>query len=313
VLRLLTRRLLALVPLMFVVSALVFALVLMVPGDPAVAIAGDNATAAQIRATRHALGLDRPVVVRYAEWIGRAVHGDLGTSLFSSYPVSDAIVSRLPVTASLLGVALVTALLFGIPLGVMAGYRPGTLVDRVTTVGASVGVAIPNFWLGLLLLLVFALSLGWLPAGGYVPLRQDPAGWLAHLVLPGVTLGAPGTAEIARQMRGSLADVMQQDYIRTVRGKGMRTGGVLRHAVKNALVPVVTVAGLMVSSLFGLSVLVEQVFGLPGLGQLAVESVFRRDVPMIQGIVLFVTAAVAVSNLLVDVSYGYLQPKVRQA
>lgn len=314
VLRLLARRLVALVPLLFLASVLVFGLVVLVPGDPATAIAGDGATAAQIEATRQALGLDRPLPVRYVEWVGGAVRGDLGTSLFNSYSVSAAIRSRLPVTLSLMGLALAVALAVGIPAGVFAGARRGSGADRLTTVGASVGVAVPNFWLGLMLLLLFALKLDWFPATGYVALTADPVGWLRHLVLPAVTLGAAGAAEITRQMRASMADVLQQDYIRTVRAKGLsRSRQVLKHGLKNAMIPVVTVTGLQVSRLFGLSVIIEQVFGLPGLGSLAVEAVFKRDVPVIQGVVLFVTLVVVSVNLLVDLSYGYFSPKVRQA
>lgn len=304
----------SLVVLLFVVSVVVFGLLVIVPGDPAVSIAGDNATPEQIEAIRQDLGLDRPLVAQYASWAGRALRGDLGTSSFTSYRVSDAIVSRLPTTLSLVGLALAISVGLGIPAGVVAGWQHGRLVDRLSSGFTTLAVAMPNFWLGLVLVLVFALTLGWFPATGYVGLSADPFGWLRHLVLPAVTLGAAGAAEVARQMRGSMADVLQQDYIRTVRAKGMRTGNVvLKHGLKNGLLPVITVAGLQVNRLFGLSVIVEQIFGLNGVGSLAVESVFKRDVPMIQGIVLFVTVIVVVTNLLVDLAYTWANPKVRLA
>ena len=313
-LRLLLRRLGALVPLLLVVSVLVFGLVVLLPGDPAEAIIGENATREQLQAIRTELGLDEPLVVQYGRWLGGVVQGDLGTSLFTSYPVAEAIWSRLPVTVSLVGLALLLSVAVGLPLGVLAGYRRGSRVDRVVTVVSSVGVAVPNFWLGLVLVLVFSFALGWLPSTGYVGISASASQWLRYLALPAATLAAAGAAEVARQTRASLADVMQQDFIRTVRAKGMRTAATVgKHGLKNALVPVVTVTGLQVSRLFGLSVIVEQIFDLPGVGTLAIESVFKPDVPMTQGIVLLVTAVVLATNLLVDVSYGYFNPKVRAA
>lgn len=313
-LSLLARRVAALVPLLFLVSVLVFGLVVLVPGDPASAILGDGATAEQVEATRQAMGLDEPLPVRYAEWVGGALQGDLGTSLFNSYSVTEAILSRLPVTVSLIGLALLFAVVVGVPAGILAGYRKGSTTDRVATLGASLGVAVPNFWLGLLLLLLFAIQLDWLPATGYVPLTEDPVSWLSHMLLPAVTLGSAGAAELTRQMRASMAGVLEHDYIRTVRAKGLRAPRVvLKHGLKNAMIPVITVTGLQVSRLFGLSVIIEQVFGLPGVGTLAIEAVFKRDVPVLQGIVLFVTVLVLLVNLLVDMSYGYFSPKVRNA
>ena len=312
--RLVVRRLLSLVPLLFVVSILVFGLIVLLPGDRARAIAGDDATPEQVAQVRESLGLDRPVVVQYGHWVSQVARGDMGTSVFVNYKVTDAIRSRAPVTVSLIGVGLALSLLVGISLGTLAGARPGSRLDRLVTLGSAGGVAIPNFWLGLLLLLLFTSVFTWLPATGYVGLATSPVEWLRHLALPAITLGATGAAEIVFQTRAGVAGVLQQDYIRTLRSTGLPERTIVaKHALKNAMVPVVTVAGLQISRLFGFSVIVERVFGLPGIGSLAVEAVFKRDVPVIQGVVLIVTVVILLTNLLVDVSYGWFNPKMRVA
>lgn len=312
--RLVGRRLLSLVPLLFVVSVLVFGLIALLPGDRARAIAGDDATPAQVAEVQRTLGLDRPLVVQYGHWLNRVVHGDLGRSVFVNYQVRSAIADRAPVTLSLIGAGLLLALVIGIPLGALAGSRPGGALDRVVTLGAASGVAMPNFWLGLLLLLVFSTTFHWLPATGYVALTASPSEWLRHLALPAITLGAAGAAEIVFQTRAAIRTALEQDFVRTLQASGLpRRVVVGKHALKNAMIPVVTVAGLQISRLFGFSIIVEQIFGLQGIGSLAVQSVFKRDVPVIQGIVLVVTLAILLTNLLVDVSYGYFNPKVRAA
>jgi peptide/nickel transport system permease protein len=314
VLRLVVRRLLSLVPLLFVVSVLVFGLIVLLPGDRAQAIAGDDATPEQVAEVRQSLGLDRPVVVQYGYWVGKVARGDLGTSVFVNYKVTDAIRSRAPVTISLIGAGMALSLLVGIPLGTLAGSRPGSRLDRFVTLGSAGGVAVPNFWLGLLLLLLFTSVFTWLPATGYVGLATSPVEWLRHLALPAITLGAAGAAEIVFQTRAGVAGVLQQDYIRTLRSTGLPERTIVaKHALKNAMVPVVTVAGLQISRLFGFSVIVERIFGLPGIGSLAVEAVFKRDVPVIQGVVLVVTVVILLTNLLVDISYGWFNPKMRVA
>lgn len=310
--RLLVRRLIATIPLLFLVTLIVWALLLLVPGDPAFTIAGENATPAQVETVRDELGLNDPAVVQYGRWLGDAVQGDLGTSLFNSYAVVDAIVDRLPVTISLLSLAFVLSLIIGIPAGVIAATRRGSAIDRLLTIGTSIGIAAPNFWLGLVLIAYVSGQLGWFPSGGYVGLADDPLRWLHHLFLPALTLAFAAAAELARQMRAGMIDVLDQDFIRTHRAKGLpRRLVVGRYALKNAMVPVVTVAGLQVARLFGLSAIVERIFGMDGVGELAVTSVLNRDIPIIQGVVLFVTLLVVAANLLVDVSYGYFNPKVR--
>lgn len=306
------RRLMLVIPLLFIVSLIVFGLILIIPGDPASVILGDQATPQQIATVRERLGLNDPVPVRYGRWLGRTLRGDLGTSLFSSYTVSRAIRDRLPVTLSLVGIAFLLSVLVGIPAGVVAGARPGSVVDRVLTISTSAGVAMPNFWLGLVLSLLFGLKLGWFPATGYVKLGDSVTGWLSHITLPALTLAAASTAELVRQTRAGMIDVMEQDYIRTARGKGLREFSILTsHALRNAMVPVITVAGLTVSRLFALSAIVEQIFGLEGVGSLAIRSVFNRDLPMIQGIVLMATVVVLFTNLIVDLSYSLFNPSVR--
>lgn len=313
-LQMVVRRVVFLVPLMFFVSVLVFCLLLIVPGDPVSVILGDRATPEQIVATRDRLGLNDPVLVRYGRWVGKAVRGDLGASLFNSYPVSRAITDRLPITLSLVGTALLLSVLIGVPVGVIAGSRPGSLLDRLLTIGTSAGVAMPNFWLGLVLALLFGLELRWLPATGYVGITASFTGWLRHIVLPALTLAAAGSAELVRQTRASMIEVLEQDFVRTARGKGLREYDVLvKHALKNAMIPIVTVAGLSVSRTFGLSIIVEQIFNMQGVGGLAVRGVFDRDIPVIQGVVLMATLVVLATNLLVDLSYSYFNPSTRAA
>lgn len=305
-------RILATIPVLVLVTFVVFGLVLLIPGDPAATIAGPDATVEDVAAVRERLGLDRPVLVQYWDWVTGALAGDLGTSLYTSRPVAASIGDGLPVTLSLTALALVISLVIAVPTAIASALRRGTWVDRVATIGSSLGIALPSFWLGLVFVLVFSLALGWLPATGYVPLNEDPGAWLRHLLLPSVTLGIAAAAESTRQLRGSILGVLQQDYVRTARAKGLLERTVLgKHVLKNAGVPLVTVLGLQVTTMLGGAVLVEQVFGVPGLGLVAIGAVTTRDVPVIQGIVLVAVLVAVVCNLLVDLTYGYLNPKVR--
>lgn len=309
---LLVRRLLLTIPILVLASFLVFGLVLIVPGDPAITLAGDNATVEQIEAIRERLGLDDPVWTQYGRWAGKAIQGDLGESLFSGRSVTKSIGERLPVSVSLAAVSVAIALMIAIPAGVIAALNRGRWIDSAATVGASLGLAMPSFWLGALLALLFALRLGWLPATGYVPISTSITEWLRHLILPALTLGTAAAAETTRQLRSSLIQVLEQDYIRTARSSGLRSRVVIfKHAMKNAAMPVVTVLGFQVAFLLGGSVIVEQLFALPGLGGLAIRAVLDRDLPVIQGVVLFTTVLVVSINLLVDLLYGWLNPKVR--
>lgn len=311
-LSLIARRLLSVVPLLLLVTFMTYGMVLLIPGDPAIAIAGENATPEMIEQTRERLGLNDPFLAQYGRWIGDAVQGDLGTSLFSSRTVREAIAERLPVTLGLTFAALALAVLVAVPAGTLAALKRGKWLDRLTTMSATMGVAMPNFWFGLLLVLVFAIQNPWFPATGYEPFTDGVGVWAQHVFLPAVALGAAACAELTRQLRSAVVDVLDQDYVRTARAKGLRMPRVVgKHVLKNAAVPVVTVLGLQVTRLLGGAVIIEQVFAIPGIGQLAVASVFNRDVPMILGVVLVAAVLAVFVNLIVDISYTWFNPKVR--
>lgn len=313
-LRAIGRRLASLPLLLFIVTLVVTAMTALIPGDPAVTIAGENASPDRIEAIRAQLGYDRPFIEQYTDWVGNALRGDFGDSLFTPRSVRGLLVDRLPITGSLTLGALIVAVLVGGPLGLIAGLRRNTVVDRAATGFASLGVSMPSYWLGLLLLLAFSIELQIFPAIGYVRFGDDPWQWFVHLVLPSIALGASAAAEMARQLRSAVADVLQQDYIRTARAKGLgeRTV-VVTHAAKNAAGPAITVLGLQVALLLGGAVVVEQIFAIPGLGQLSVVAVVNRDIPLIQGIVVLSTITVVVANLVVDMLQMWLNPKLRTA
>lgn len=310
---LLTRRLLALIPLLLVVTALVFSLVLLMPGDPALALVGlEGASEERLAAIRERWGLDRPIYVQYALWLRRASTGDLGTSIRTGEPVAAALVERLPVTLGLSLASTALGLLIGCPLAVVAAHRRGGPVDAIARATAALGVAVPNFWLGSMLALLLALELGWLPATGYVSVTEEPWTALRHMVLPTLTLGASAVAEVTRQLRSSLGDALASDYVRTARAKGLGEGMVVaKHALRNALVPIVSVTALTVNRIIGATVVVESIFALPGLGRLNLESVLNRDFTTLQGAVLSMALIVVVINLLSDLVYGWVDPRIR--
>lgn len=311
-LRLVAQRLLALVPLLFIVSVLTFSLTSLLPSDPADLIVGEQGTPAQYAMVRARLGLDQPIVMRYFTWLDKAAHGDLGTSFFNSVKVTDAVMQRLPVTASLTAVAALIAIIVGLVAGIAAALRPRSLVDRLATLGATFGQAIPNFWFGLLLAAVFAVGLRWFPATGFTPLTTSPWQWLRSVTLPALALGLASSAAIARQVRSAMVGVLQQDYIRAARAQGLsRRRVIFKHALKNALVPVVAVLSFQITVLLGGALIVEQVFAINGLGTLAITAVRRQDIPMIQGLVLVMVAIVVVVQLATDLIYGFLNPKAR--
>jgi len=310
-LRVIVRRVLLGVPLLFVISILSFALVSLTPGDAARAILGTQATEEQYLALRHTLGLDLPLYQQYWQWVTHAVTGDLGTSLFSGQTVTDAISSRLPVTLSLMFGALLVSLVVGVALGVFSAVRGGVL-GRIVDGLALIGFALPNFWVGAMLIVVFAVTLRWLPPTGYVEFTDSPSGWLSSLVLPVLALALHGITALAKQTREAMLDVLASDYIRMARANGIRYRGIVFvNALKNASVRVVTMLGIQAVGLLGGTVVVENVFALPGLGGLAVSSTAQHDLPVIQGIVVYFTVLVIVINLIVDVAYTWLNPKVR--
>ena len=308
------RRILSTIPILALVGLITFLLFHLTPGDPAAVVAGDNASLEAIEAARHRLGLDQPFLVQFWHWLYGVMTGDLGTSFTSGRPVVELIFDRLPITLSLTAGATLVGVGISVPLGVLAAMRRGSWIDRATIFTTSLGIAAPEFFIGLLLVLVVALDFGWLPATGYVPFADDPLEWVRRLVLPSVTLGVGVAAELARQVRGAMIDVMSRDYIQTARAKGLSTLSIIvKHGLKNAAIPVVTVLGLQIRRLLGGAVIVEQIFAMNGVGSLAVRAVFLRDLPVLLGVALITAVGVLFVNLLVDMSYSYFDPKVRQA
>jgi peptide/nickel transport system permease protein len=311
-LRLVIQRLLALIPLLFIVSVLTFSFTSLLPADPADLIVGQQGTPEQYKEVRERLGLNQPIVTRYLHWVDRAAHGDLGTSFFNSVKVTDALIQRLPVTVSLTAVSALIAIIVGLAAGIAAALKPRSLVDRFATLGATFGQAVPNFWFGLLLAAIFAVGLRWFPATGFTPITQSPWDWLRSVTLPALALGLASSAAIARQVRSSMVGVLQQDYIRAARAQGLSGRRVVfKHALKNALVPVVAVLSFQITVLLGGALIVEQVFAINGLGTLAITAVRRQDIPMIQGLVLVMVGLVVIVQLATDLIYGYLNPKAR--
>ncbi|OLD67776.1 MAG: peptide ABC transporter [Candidatus Rokubacteria bacterium 13_1_20CM_70_15] len=309
---LLGRRLLATIPLLFLVSLVVFALVHALPGDPAVLFLGEEADPETLARFRVRLGLDRPLVAQYAAWLGRALRGDLGRSLRTNQPVAEAILERLPVTLELLVAALSVSLAIAIPMGIVSAVKRNSGVDLVSTVFALVGFAMPGFWLGIILIYVFALLLRWLPPSGWVPLPASVPQNLLSLVLPAFTLGTALAALVTRQLRSGMLEVLRQDYVRTAQAKGLSERLVVgKHALKNALISVVTVVGLQLGGLLGNTIITETLFALPGVGRLMIDAIFSRDFFVVQGVILFLAVGYVLSNLLVDVLYSYLDPLIR--
>jgi peptide/nickel transport system permease protein len=306
------RRLMATIPVVVVVAVGVFALLHVTPGDPAVIIAGDYATSDDIARIRAKLGLDEPFVAQVGIWLGRIARGDLGTSIFSGLPVTTLIGQRTETTLALTALALLISVGVGVPLGVLAAWKKGSWVDRVVMVFAVSGFSMPVFWLGFVLVYVFAISLHWLPVQGYQPLRGGFWPFLRHLILPALTLSVIYMALIARMTRASMLGVLSEDYIRTAFAKGLAPRRVLlRHALKNASLPVVTIIGIGFALLIGGAVVTESVFALPGLGRLTVDAIIRRDYPVIQGVILVVSSAYVLVNLAVDLLYVVLDPRIR--
>jgi peptide/nickel transport system permease protein len=306
------RRIVATIPVMAIVALFVFSLLYIAPGDPAVVIAGDQASPEDIEKIRIGLGLDRPFLVRFGEWSWSILQFDLGTSMFTGLPVTKLIAQRLEPTLSLMVVTLILAVTLAVPMGVVAAWKAGSWIDRALMAFAVFGFSVPVFVVGYLLAYVFALELDWFPVQGYTPISAGFGPWLENLVLPAVALGCVYIALIARITRASMLEVLQQDYIRTARSKGMGQGGILFvHALKNAAVPIVTVIGIGVALLIGGAVVTESVFAIPGLGRLTIDAIVRRDYPVIQGIVLLFSFVYVLVNLAVDLIYTLLDPRIR--
>jgi peptide/nickel transport system permease protein len=297
---------------MVIVAFFVFSLLYLAPGDPAAIIAGDQATPADVDRIRVSLGLDRPFLVRFGDWGWHILNGDLGTSIFTNLPVTKMIGQRVEPTLSLMSLTLVLSIVVAIPMGVVAAWKQGTLIDRALMLLAVAGFSIPVFVLGYLLAYEFALQLDWFPVQGYTPIAQGVGPWLGNLVLPSLALGAIYIALIARITRATMLEVMSQDYVRTARAKGVGQRGLLFiHALKNAAVPIVTIIGIGFAALIGGAVVTESVFAIPGIGRLVVDAILRRDYPVIQGVVLMFSAIYVLVNLGVDILYTFFDPRIR--
>jgi peptide/nickel transport system permease protein len=309
----LIRRILQTLITLFVVSLISFTLSMVLPGDPSLSIVGsEGASEAMVQNLRQELGLDRPIVIQYFKWLGALVSGDFGISIRTRAHVLTLFGQRLPVTLELLGFGILFALLIAIPMGIFSALRPNTWVDTAGTVIAVSGVAMPQFFLGMILILIFSIWLGWLPSSGYVSPADNLIGNLKGMILPAISLGSVVAAEIMRQLRSSMLEVLNEDFVQTARAKGVPEFQVIiRHVLRNALIPVVTLLGMRIGRLIGGIVIIEVVFSLPGIGRLLMNAVLFNDFPVLQTGVLLVALAVTLLNLLADVSYSFLDPRIR--
>ena len=300
------------IPVLFIVATITFSLIHITPGDPASVMAGDLATPEQIARIKEKMGLNKPLYEQLGIYIGSLMRGDLGESIFTRFKVTTLIKQRLQPTLSVGIAAEILAVMIGVPLGVLAAWKANTFIDRFVMIIAVVGLAVPSFWLGFNLIWLFAVKLGWLPAVGYEPITEGLWTWGRHLILPVISIGTIVSALITRMTRASMLEVLKEDYIRTARAKGLTENVVLiRHALKNAALPIVTIIGLGIAGLISGLTITEAVFAIPGVGRLLVDAVLRRDYPIVQGVILLVAFSYVFINLLVDLSYGFFDPKIR--
>lgn len=301
------------IPVLILVTGLVFSLLLLIPGDPIRAIVGvgEALDEEQMEAMREKLGLDKPIPVQYVVWLGKALRGDFGESNHTNQSVMFEIKNRLPVTIQLGLSAWIISIFIAIPAGIISAMKRGSKTDFLATILSMGGVAIPGFWLGIMLILLFGMVLEWLPTHGFVSLFENPIQGIRHLILPALSMGLAGAALNMRQTRSAMLEVLAQDYVRTARAKGLRESRVIWvHALKNSLLPVVTIMGLQIGRLFGGTVIIETLFAIPGMGRLMVDSIFYRDFPVVQTCVLIVAVTVLVANLVTDILYAYLDPRI---
>lgn len=310
--RILARRLAQLVPVLFIVSVIIFAVTMLLPGDPALSVVGEYATEEQLERAREQYGLDRPLPVQYLRWVERLASGDLGRSIRTREPVATLIGDRLPVTVELALLSILVAVAIGVPLGALAATRQNSWVDAGASFLAMASLAVPNFWAGILFIMLFTLTLGWLPPSGYVPFLADPVENLRLMIMPSLTLGTALAALIMRQTRASVLNVLGEDYVRTARSKGLSDRRVLLgHVLRNALIPVATITGLQIGKVLSGAVIVETVFSLPGIGELVVTAIFARDYPVVQACVLLIVILIMAVNVVVDIVYTLLDPRIR--
>jgi len=306
------KRVMAFIPTVFIVVTVIFFLTRVVPGDPAWVLVGHQlATEEKVAEVRRELGLDKPILTQYLIWLPRVIQGDFGSSIFFKQPVIQVISERFPVTLSLAGLSLLVTIVVGVPLGIISARKHNTKVDHFSTIFSVLGISMPSFWLGFLLVMVFSVNFGWFPTSGYRPLSLGFVPWISHLVLPVISLSMSEMALLTRMTRSSMLEVLGKEYIVTARAKGLSEGMVVyKHAFKNALVTIVTVVGLIFALSLGGSVLIENVFAIPGLGRLMVSAAIRRDYPIVEGGMIYFTGIALFVNLLVDISYTLINPKL---
>ncbi len=306
------RRLAVAIPTLFLVSILVFSLLKFLPGDPALALAGEERDPAVIEFLRQKYSLDQPLYVQYGKWLAGIVQGDFGLSIRTRLPIGEMIAQKLPVTIQLSVMAMILATIIGIPAGIIAALKRGTVTDYGVSIIGLAGLSVPSFWLGIMLILLFAVTLGWFPSGGYVAFFDSPIDNLRHTLLPSLVLGTAAAAIVMRHTRSAMLQVMKQDYVRTARAKGLKERiVVIRHVLRNSLIPVVTMSTLHLGELLSGAVLTEQVFGIPGFGKMIVDGVFSRDYAVVQAVVLCSAALFLLMNLLADIAYVILSPRLR--
>lgn len=308
------RRFLLTIPAMLAMSVIVFFIIRLVPGDPVLVILGLRSTPENVQALRRELRLDDPISVQYLHWLGNVVRGDLGVDYRTHEPIRDQLLSRLPVTLEMAFLAMLMSAAMGIPLGVLAAVRRRGLAEQGSTALGLVGISIPDFWLGVMLILLMALVLGWLPSSGYVPLRESVWGNLSHMVLPALTLAVNFAAVLTRTTRGAVLEVLNKPFVQTARAKGLgERAVVLGHVLKNATIPIITVVGLQLGYALGGAIIIEQIFSLPGVGRLTLNAVLERNYPVVQGAVLLVTFLFMLTNILTDSLYAVIDPRIRQS
>jgi peptide/nickel transport system permease protein len=306
------KRLVQMIPALLIISFAVFMIVHLIPGDPAKIIAGPNAQEPQLEALRRQMGLDKPLLVQYVIWLRNTLSGNMGNSFINNYPVNKLILQRVPATLELATVAAIIAALIAFPLGIFAALRPGSVTDIISTVFAALSFAVPGFWLAILLILLFSLQLHWLPPSGRPDFAEQPIDHLKALIMPAMVLAVAFAARLARYLRSSMLDVLGQDYVRTARAKGMRERSVIAgHVLRNALIPVITVLGLQTGDLFSGAIIIESVFAWPGIGRLTAQSIGWRDYSVLQADVLYIVLAFMVINLITDLTYGLIDPRIR--
>ena len=306
------RRLVQMLPVLLIVSIAVFSIIHLIPGDPAKIMAGSNATEAQVAALRQQYGLDKPLWIQYFIWLGNVLKGNLGTSLLNGYPVNELIMQRVPATVELAFAAAIIGALIALPLGIISALRPGSIIDFTTTLFSALSFAIPGFWLAILFILLFSLRLQWLPPSGRPEFSEQPVEHIKSLIMPALVLGIAMAAKLTRYLRSSVLEVTDQDYVRTARAKGLAQRAVVtRHVLRNSLIPVITVFGLQIGDLLSGAIIIESIFAWPGVGRLTIQAIGWRDYAILQASVMFIVFAFLIVNLITDLAYGFIDPRIR--